>query len=82
MPKNCPNCGFELTGDALGSYIRDERVKQGYTQKALADLIKTEGTHISAIEVGKKKSHTLIAKITKALNLDADKVMSFLAEEQ
>ena len=57
----------------IGERIRNERLKKGYTQKELGDLIGVSSSAICGYENGKKKpALSIIIRLSSVLNLSID----------
>lgn len=64
----------------LGQYIYELRIKEGYSQAKLAELVGVTPYYISYLESGKKSnpSISVMAKLFDALNMNKDEIEKFL----
>ncbi len=45
---------MEMSAQKLGDFLRDARMSKGYSQKRVADLMRTDQGYISKVEAGKE----------------------------
>ena len=65
-----------MDNDRFARTIKNARLKKGYTQSQLADLLKVSNKTISKWETGRGYPDiTLLAKITSVLKLDYEELL-------
>ena len=67
---------MEINYSDIGKRIKDNRIKAGFTQEKLAELVDLSTQHLSGIENGKTKfSFQTIVNIANELNTSTDMLL-------